>query len=402
MARPRRPKLEPRLAAFRKRAGLTQEQVAEHIGVSADMVRKHERGINQPILLYRQRYVDLYGVSETDLGLVLRLPMRSDSTGASLDEIDQIFLELKESGTRDEVIRQLDRATHSAAEAHTQAPASQLLSEVLRLHSRVRSLAEGKQRLGQRREIFRIQSALLAHACLLLGDLRQNDTAEKFGVAALGLAQEAGVNPAMAFTALAKTLRWADRFVESADMAQQGFRCSPSTPVRTQLASQEANAAALLGDAPRAREALRRAEEAASSAAPDSGRSAWSFPVARQAVFTLSVATHTGDPDTALHAAAIADEGWAGGQPMVSANWAQIRVGAGIAHVLRGSLDEAVSEVTPVFSLPSERRVATVTAYMENLDRQLRHSKVVDGRSAIELRREIREFNLAALAEDPA
>lgn len=399
MARPRRPKLEPRLAEFRQRAGLTQDQVAERLGISADMVRKHEHGLNQPIQLYRQKYADLYRASETDLGLISKSSHSSGSVESSLPDIDEILLELEETETSNEVLQQLDRATHSVAEAHTQAPANRVLEQVLRLHKQARDLGSRKQRLSQRRELFRIQSALLSHACLLYGDLKQNDTAEKCGLAALGCAREAGVNQAIPLTALAKTLRWAERFVESADMAHRGFQCSPLTPVRTQLASQEANAAALLGDTRRAKAALRCAEEAASTVAPDSGLSAWSFPVARQAIFALSVATQTGDPDAALRAATVADEGWANGEPMVLANWAQIRVGAGIAHLVKGSLDGTASEVTPVLSLPAERRVATVTAYMDNLDRELQDPKVVDSKLAIELRQHIREFNVAALSD---
>ena len=90
-------------------------------------------------------------------------------------------------------------------------------------------------------------------------------------------------------TALAKTFRWQKRLTESMDMARRGFACSPNAPIRVQLASQEANAAALLGDEVRAREALARAERAAESVTPDSGLSAWSFPITRQAVFAQSV-----------------------------------------------------------------------------------------------------------------
>src|SRR5918999_4681598 len=78
---------------------------------------------------------------------------------------------------------------------------------------------------------------------------------------------------------------------------RRGFECSPLTPIKVQLASQEANAAALLGDARRAHAALRRAEKAAEEVTTDDpATSAWSFPRPRQAIFALSVAIHTGDP----------------------------------------------------------------------------------------------------------
>ena len=68
MARPRRAEFYPRLANFRQSAGLTQEQVAEHVGITAEMVRRHERGDSMPIELYRKRYCHLFGATEEDLG----------------------------------------------------------------------------------------------------------------------------------------------------------------------------------------------------------------------------------------------------------------------------------------------------------------------------------------------
>lgn len=68
MARPPRRPFQPRIAEFRQRQGLTQEQVGEHIGISAEMVRRHERGTNLPIELYRKRYCQLFGATEVDLG----------------------------------------------------------------------------------------------------------------------------------------------------------------------------------------------------------------------------------------------------------------------------------------------------------------------------------------------
>jgi tetratricopeptide (TPR) repeat protein len=231
---------------------------------------------------------------------------------------------------------------------------------------------------------------------LLFGDLEENVTADEYGEASLLYAQEAGANEAIAWTVRAKTLRWQERFVESADMARRGYDCSPATPIRVQLASQEANAAALLGDAKRAREAMSRAEAAAETIEPDSGVSAWSFPVARQAIFALSVSINTDDPDGALRASAVAHRAWEAGVPRVSATWAQIQAGAGIAHLMKGSLDQAVREVNQVLTLLPEFRVATVTAYLKDLDRRLDDPRFGCSKAALTLRRDIRDFITAA------
>src|SRR6266571_4784866 len=291
------------------------------------------------------------------------------------DDIDDLLARCTVTSIGEDAVQQIEQAAISLAESHTQAPARKLLNQVMPLHRRVRSLLEGRIRLSQQRELYRIESLLLSHACLLLGDLNENALAERYGMAGLSFAREAGSDQAVAMTVLAKTFRWRKRLTESMNMAGRGFACSPSAPIRVQLASQEANAAALLGDAARAREALARAERAAESVTPDSGLSAWSFPVTRRAVFAQSVATQLGDADAMLEAASAADAAWSAGAPKVPATWAQIRVGAGIAHLLNGSLDGAVAEVEPVLALPPGMRVATVTAYTERLRRRLEHPR---------------------------
>jgi DNA-binding transcriptional regulator YiaG len=315
------------------------------------------------------------------------------------DDIDDLLARFTVTSIGEDAIQQIEQATISLAESHTQAPARKLLNQVIPLHQRVRSLLEGRLRLSEQRELYRIESLLLSHACLLLGDLNENTLAERYGMAGLAFAREAGSDQAVAMTVLAKTFRWQKRLTESMDMARRGFACSPDAPVRVQLASQEANAAALLGDAVRAREALARAERAAESVIPDSGLSAWSFPVTRQAVFAQSVATQIGDADAVLQAASVADAAWSAGAPKVSANWAQIRVSAGIAHLLNGHLDGAAAEVEPVLALPSSMRVATVTAYTERLRRRLEHPRYNGAAGVRELGERLVQFNADALSD---
>ena len=315
------------------------------------------------------------------------------------DDIDGLLARFTVTSIGEDAIQQIEQATISLAESHTQAPARKLLNQVMPLHQRVRSLLEGRIRLSQQRELYRIESLLLSHACLLLGDLNENALAERYGMAGLAFARESGSDQAVAMTALAKTFRWQKRLTESMDMARRGFACSPNAPIRVQLASQEANAAALLGDEVRAREALARAERAAESVTPDSGLSAWSFPITRQAVFAQSVATQIGDADAILQAASVADAAWSAGAPKVSANWAQIRVGTGIAHLLNGCLDGAVAEVEPVLALPSGMRVATVTAYTERLRRRLEHPRYNRAAGVRELSERLVQFNADALSD---
>lgn len=333
------------------------------------------------------------------IGQLLGPPRTTTSTRLHID-ISDLVREISWSGIDDDEIDGAERKTASLAEVHTQVPPKVVLSQALDLHRQIQVLLRRRQRLSQKRDLYRIESELLAHACLLYGDLKQDLLAEQFGRAALAYAREAQSGEAIAWTALAKTLRWQGRLTESMEAARRGFECSPSMPIRIQLASQEANAAALLGNALRAREALTRAERETDSVAPDSGRSAWSFPTGRQAIFALSVATQIGDCRRALGAAASADAAWAAGTPRVPANWAQIRMGAGIAHLMNGSLEHAIAEVAPVLTLPADLRVATVTGYSESLQKRLNEHRFAGNQIATDLRRELVQFNRGALLDD--
>jgi transcriptional regulator with XRE-family HTH domain len=397
------------LFAFAQKYGISQTRLAVATGLSQarinDLIKGRRGNINAIDAWIRiADGLNMPNDARMAMGLAPS-PPKSSTLRKSADEprapstvegISSLVSAVVATDTNDEAINQLARAASSLAESHTQIPAEKALTQVLRLHSETQTLIKRRQSLRQKRELFRIESHLLAHACLLFGDLEENATADKYGEASLVYAQEAGANEAVAWTVRAKTLRWQERFIESAEMARRGYDCSPATPIRVQLASQEANAAALLGDAKRARDAMRRAEAAAESVEPDSGVSAWSFPAARQAIFALSVAIHTNDPDAALRASAMAHSAWASGVPRVSATWAQIQAGAGIAHLMKDSLDQTIHEVTPVLALPPEFRVATVTAYLKDLDRRLGDPRFMRSRDALALSRDIQDFITAA------
>jgi hypothetical protein len=277
----------------------------------------------------------------------------------------------------DHAIDNIAQAMSLLSETHTQCPPAQLLTDVTRLHEQIQALLRaGKQRLRQTRDLFRIDADLLAHGSLLLGDLHFDEAAAAYGSTALLCATEADANPAIAYSVQAKTERWRSHFAESADLARQGFDHSPATTVRVLLACQEANSAAMLGDMRRAREALNRAETAAAGPiAPDSGTTAWSCPPPRQALYALAVAIRSGDPDAALRAAQMADSAWAAGIPRAAATWAQVRLAAGIAHIMKGDLDGTLAEFTPVLTLAPEYRMATITGYTSQMDQRV-HSRV--------------------------
>jgi hypothetical protein len=102
-----------------------------------------------------------------------RRPSAGSSEAASL----AAWLEM--TNTSDDAVAHLAEAATLVAENHPLLAPAEALAQVLGLHERVRVLLHGKQRERQRRELFGIQSGLLAHVCLLLGDRQQTGTAQR-------------------------------------------------------------------------------------------------------------------------------------------------------------------------------------------------------------------------------
>jgi hypothetical protein len=362
-------------------------------------VRGYEAGEHFPSDLYAELYCRALGMTHNSL-----FGSSGEAQAPGWDQVPtksdarSLTSWITATNVSDQAVDNIAQATTLLSETHTTTAPVQLLADVTRLHEQIQGLLRaGKQRLRQTRELFRIDADLLAHGSLLLGDLHFDEAAAGYGSAALLCATEADSNPAIAYSVQAKTERWRQHFAQSADLAKQGFDCSPPTSIRVLLASQEAHAAAILGDARRAREALHRAEEAsAGPIASESGTSAWSCPRPRQALFALAVAIRLGDPDAALRAVELADSAWASGTPLVTATWAQVRLAAGIARIMKGDLDGTLAEFAPVLSLAPEYRMATITGYTSQMDQRLGQRRFQGNAIAMDIRQRIREFNSVA------
>jgi hypothetical protein len=108
------------------------------------------------------------------------------------------------------------------------------------------------------------------------------------------------------------------------------------------------------------------------------------------------VAIRLHDPDEALRAAEIADAGWAAGDPWLYGVWALIRIGAGIAHVMKGDLDAACGQLEAVLTLAPAFRIATITGYLEDMDSLLRQRRFAGADNARDMRQQIAAFTTAA------
>jgi hypothetical protein len=298
---------------------------------------------------------------------------------------------LTASSASDEVVEDINQAAVALAEAHPRIPAAASGTHPVAVDEQAAAAPE-------ERDLLRVNGEVLAHMSLLLSDLNTSNQADAYGNTARLFLREAGASEGTAWYVLAKNARWRHLYGRAADLARRGLESGPPVDMAVQLACYEANASAMTGDRVRAADVMRRAErDAASLPAGEVSPSPWSFPPDRMTIFRLSVALYTGNPDGALEVASAVDPCWHGAGPHVPAAWAQTRIGAGIARVLKDEPDGAAEEVQPVFSLPPERRIATVTGWLTDLDRRLADAHYKRLPVAVQLHEQIREFKTTAL-----
>src|SRR6266567_677681 len=237
------------------------------VGSIQRYVRDYEAGRHVPGDLYSELYCRAFGLTQD---ILFGSTNGRSPTTVHLDSVptehDARSLTdwVAVTNVSDDAIGQIAETAFTLRETHTCRQPALLLTDVVRTHRQIEGLLRsGKQRLRQTRDLYCIDADLLAHAALLLGDLSFEGRACAYGAAAVVYAKESEASPAVALSVQAKSARWQRRYAEAAGIARQGFDCSPASPVRILLASQEANSAAFLGDLRRAREALGRAEIAA-------------------------------------------------------------------------------------------------------------------------------------------
>jgi hypothetical protein len=115
-------------------------------------------------------------------------------------------------------------------------------------------------------------------------------------------------------------------------------------------------------------------------------------------LFALLVAIQSQEADAALRAAEMANSAWARGDAWVAGTWAQVRLGAGIARIMKDDLDGALAEISPALTLAPEFRMATITGYTSQIGRRLQQRRFLRSDTAAEISARVRDFNVTALA----
>ncbi len=327
-------------------------------------------------------------------------PKTLNSADVSKADARSVIAWVESTNTSDDAISYFAQAISRTAEEHASLPPATLLLKVQQLHTMIRALLEGgRQRQSQASELLCLDADLLAHLCQLLGDVHRDQAASAYAQASMALANEAGAGPARAFSAQAQIARWRGRYTEAADLAAIGSRRNPPVHLRTLLAYQEADAAAVSGQVRRARTLLERADSMDDGS---TSYSAWSCPPGRRALFRMGVALNLGDAHGALRQAAEAEPAWQRERSRAFGTWAHFQITAAKAHTTLASIDGATDQVAPVLDLPREYRISTLVGHMATLDSLLLRQRFRNSRGVVALRERLRHFSDGTLEQTNA
>lgn len=149
--------------------------------------------------------------------------------------------------------------------------------------------------------------------------------------------------------------------------ARRGYEYKPPGTARVLLACQEADALQAQGRIGEAREALKRAAQARENIRrQDEIGGIFACGIARQANYSIGTCLRTGSVKEAVQHVERAGAAWRDGEQWAYGTWAQVQIGAAMAHAMGGEPEGASLALQPVLNEPTERRLATVTTRLRN------------------------------------
>jgi DNA-binding XRE family transcriptional regulator len=307
----------------------------------------------------------------------------------------------EQTNVGDTTIDTLADAAARLSRDYLRKPPLPVLRDTTALYMRVSGLLRGgHQSLRQARGLYVIAGQLLAFLSWVSSDVGQPGAAEAHARAGWVMAEQADHDAlrAMVLVAQGKNAYWEGRFLDAADYASRGLDYAPPTSARVLLACQLSDARQAVGDIARALEAQDAAKRARDEiTSPDEVGGVWACGQARQANYATGVHLRAGDSAAALAEAEMARQAYEQGEPWAYGTWAQICIGSGIAHLLAGRVDGAANELAPILGMPPERRLATLTARLGEVDSRLRHRRYEGSAEVATLRQQIADYRSQAI-----
>ncbi|MGH8900665.1 MAG: hypothetical protein ACRDYA_03055 [Egibacteraceae bacterium] len=303
-------------------------------------------------------------------GLAVAAPVLTPTTpeqviAAAAEESADLAAWAGASNVDDDALEQLSRSMRAIAHDYVHSPPYPLLQRTHRLRTQVWTLLRGHQRPTQTRELFLLGARLCTLLAWMSGDLGDNRAAGDHAWAAWRCAERADHNGARTWVRAvqSKTAFWDGDYEESARLARDGLRYTPSDSAAVHLALLEARAWGQISRVDEADSALDRwRTEREQVPGPDEVGGVLGASLARQHYLAGSAYLCLQRPDQALaesHQAIDLFEATPDAQRFYGPEM-MARIDAGLAQVRSGRLDGAVHVLQPVLAVGPEQRLATI------------------------------------------
>lgn len=320
--------------------------------------------------------------------------------GMAAEESAEFAMRAEASNVGPVTLEQLHADTRQIAHEYLTGSPTELFRDARSLRDRVFRILDGNQTPAQAADLYAAAGQLCALLSWMSGDLGRLDAADTQGRTAWLCAELSGQHELRAWVLAtrSKTAFWQGRYRDAITYAQRGQEYASDTTAAVLLACQEADAWSELGASAEAKMAIRHAAEARDRvASADAVGGLLSCGVARQANYSAGVYLRLNQADDAIrHAETALAVYETGSEPRSYGTESQLHISRATAHVVNDDIDGAEIALMPVFALPADQRLDTITRRMRHIHRGLATPRLTGSQSVSGFQQQIEDFCTSA------
>ncbi|PKW18642.1 helix-turn-helix domain-containing protein [Saccharopolyspora spinosa] len=407
-------------AARREAMGFTQEGFATRLGVELSTVGRWERGTLTPQPWRRSQIAGALGVSlerleelltatVTDTGSARHrnaaqlggLAGRLDGIAVVADarDAERFAREVAAATISQQTLDQISAEIDQFAVNYVFKPLAELFVDIRELRFEVFQLAQNNRSPTQLRQLYLDASraaGLHSHICL---DLGHYHAAHTHALTAFLCADLAGHNGMRAWVRGLQSLisYWDGDLAAAVEFARDGAGYCAHGSVAARLPSLEARACAALGEKDNTLAALDRTDRARATIDKDDDAGVFTFPRAKQAVYTGTALLALGDRASAARAAHESSQALelyeaAAPSDRSSGDILAARLDLGTAYLLQDDLDGLRDQLDTVLDVPPVRRTASIVKRAADIGQRLDRSRYANAAQGQQMRSAITAF----------
>ena len=370
MGRPKRIPLTPKLADHRRRLGLTQDQVAERLGITADMVRRHERGISTPSSHNQAGYCTLYSVDEVTLGfrpLTVKQTLMDPPDGEDVAAILERVITLEATSVGSTTLALLQTSIDDFVNRYEDEGPKVLVRPLTGQRIQIESLMNDCRHPDERCHLYKLAgrtSALLAYMAV---NRSRYPLARAYCTEAFALATHSKDRELQAWVRGTQSFceYYAGEYQAAIDYARDGYQYAQSGPQAVRLAlNGEARALGKMGDRSGVHAAVDRGYELLEANPVVPGVSPCisfgGYSLARAASNAVTAYVDLGAPSDASKHAGIAMPEFETSDSKWSQSLIRLDLAKALVLDLNGDPEEATGLVRRALNLASENPITSV------------------------------------------